>query len=64
VFEAAKAATIHPLAVAINRNAFVQLARSNFLGIFGPAIMAFEEAQRVKLPEDQGSRWKDAGRRF
>jgi acetyl-CoA carboxylase biotin carboxylase subunit len=32
--------------------------------IAAAAIMAFEEAQRVKLPEDLGSRWKDAGRVF
>jgi PPE-repeat protein len=41
-FETAQAATVHPLLVAANRNAFVQLVRSNFLGIFGPAIAAFE----------------------
>src|SRR5262245_51067475 len=43
VFEAARAATVHPLEVAANRNAFVQLVRSNFLGLNGPAIMAFED---------------------
>jgi len=32
--------------------------------IAAAAIMAFEEAQHVKLPEDQRSRWKDAGRLF
>lgn len=41
-FEAAQVATVHPLLVEANRSAFVQLVRSNFLGIFGPAIAAFE----------------------
>src|SRR5262245_26574945 len=41
-FEAAQAATIQPLVVAANRNAFVQLVRSNFLGLNAPAIMAAE----------------------
>ena len=31
--------------------------------IAAAAIMAFEDAQRVKLPEDGESRWKEAGRR-
>ncbi|HEX3581858.1 MAG TPA: acetyl-CoA carboxylase biotin carboxylase subunit [Thermoanaerobaculia bacterium] len=31
--------------------------------IAAAAIMAFEDAQRVKLPEDGASRWKEAGRR-
>ncbi len=42
MFEAARAATVHPLAVSANRNAFVQLIRSNFLGLNAPAIMAAE----------------------
>ncbi|WP_131805976.1 PPE family protein, partial [Mycobacterium alsense] len=41
-FEAAQAATVHPLLVEANRNAFVQLVRSNFLGLAGPAIAAAE----------------------
>ncbi|EUA86908.1 PPE family protein [Mycobacterium ulcerans str. Harvey] len=35
-------AMIHPLAVAANRNVFVQLVRSNFFGFNAPAIMAAE----------------------
>lgn len=42
VFEAARAATVHPEAVTANRSAFMQCVRSNFLGLFGPQIMAFE----------------------
>ncbi len=41
-FEAARMAMIHPLAVAANRNVFVQLVRSNFFGFNAPAIMAAE----------------------
>ena len=41
-FEAARAATVHPLAVAANRNAFVQLVQSNIFGFNAPAIMAAE----------------------
>src|SRR6516165_3931707 len=41
-FEAARAATIHPLAVAANRNSFMQAVRSNFFGLNAPAIAAFE----------------------
>ena len=41
-FEAARAATIHPLAVAANRNAFTQLVQSNWFGLNAPAIMAAE----------------------
>lgn len=43
-FETARAATIHPLAVEANRNAFVQLVRSNFLGLNAPAIAAAESS--------------------
>jgi PPE-repeat protein len=41
-FEAARAATIHPLAVAANRNGFVQLIMSNFFGQNAPSIAAAE----------------------
>jgi PPE-repeat protein len=41
-FEAARAATIHPLTVAANRNGFVQLILSNFFGQNAPAIAAAE----------------------
>jgi hypothetical protein len=42
VFEAARSAVVHPLEVAANRNVFVQLIRSNLLGLNAPAIMAAE----------------------
>ncbi|MHA7650269.1 PPE family protein [Mycobacterium sp. ML4] len=43
-FEAAKAATIHPQAIAANRQAFVQAVRSNFFGLNAPFIAAAEAA--------------------
>jgi len=52
-FEAAQAATIHPLAVAANRNTFVQLVMSNLFGQNAPAIAAaegvYEEAVALGL---------------
>ncbi|ORB87708.1 hypothetical protein B1987_20330, partial [Mycobacterium kansasii] len=42
VFEAARSAMVHPLAVVANRSVFIQLIRSNFLGLNAPAIMATE----------------------
>ncbi|WP_152344562.1 PPE family protein, partial [Mycobacterium tuberculosis] len=41
-FEAARAATMHPMLVAANRNAFVQLVLSNLFGQNAPAIAAAE----------------------
>lgn len=41
-FEAAQSATIHPLAVAANRNGLVQLVMSNLFGQNAPAIAAAE----------------------
>jgi PPE-repeat protein len=41
-FEAARAATVHPLAVAANRNGFMRLVMSNFFGQNAPAIAAAE----------------------
>lgn len=41
-FEAARAATIHPLQVSANRNGFVRLVLSNFFGFNAPAIAAAE----------------------
>lgn len=41
-FEAARAAMIHPLAVAANRNALVQLVLTNLFGQNAPAIAAAE----------------------
>ncbi|CCK65779.1 Conserved protein of unknown function, PPE family protein PPE62 (fragment) [Mycobacterium canettii CIPT 140070017] len=42
VFEAAKAAIVPPQVVAANREAFVALIRSNWLGLNAPAIAAVE----------------------
>ncbi len=42
VFEAAKAAVAHPMAVAANRAQLVSLVRSNLLGFNAPAIAATE----------------------
>ncbi|WP_239988010.1 PPE family protein, partial [Mycobacterium kansasii] len=47
-FDAARAATVHPLMVAINRNRFVQLVASNVLGLNAPAI-ASAEAQYEQM---------------
>ncbi|MCV7200286.1 PPE family protein, partial [Mycobacterium angelicum] len=41
-FEAAQAAVVHPVAVAANRNVFVQLVLSNIFGQNAPAIAAAE----------------------
>ena len=41
-FESALAATVHPLAVAANRNSTVQLAATNLFGQNAPAIAAME----------------------
>lgn len=44
IFEAAKAAVAHPVAVRANRVQFVSAVRSNFLGLNGPLIAAIEGA--------------------
>ncbi|WP_396890898.1 PPE family protein [Mycobacterium sp. Z3061] len=44
IFEAAKAAVAHPVAVRANRLQFVSAIRSNFLGLNGPLIAAIEGA--------------------
>jgi PPE-repeat protein len=41
-YESAFAATVHPMAVAANRNSFVQAVRSNWFGLNAPAIAGFE----------------------
>jgi PPE-repeat protein len=41
-FESAFAATVHPMAVAANRNSFVQAVMSNWFGLNAPAIAEFE----------------------
>ncbi len=41
-FEAAQAATVHPVAVAANRSQFVRLVFSNLFGLNAPAIAAAE----------------------
>ncbi|MHA7651534.1 PPE family protein, partial [Mycobacterium sp. ML4] len=42
VFEAARAAVIHPVEIALNRNRLISLARSNIFGLNAPAIAANE----------------------
>jgi PPE-repeat protein len=51
-FEAARAATIHPLAVAANRNGLVQLVMSNFFGQNAPAIAATEAQYEQMWAQD------------
>jgi PPE-repeat protein len=51
-FEAARAATIHPLIVAANRNGFVQLVLSNFFGQNAPAIAAAEADYEAMWAQD------------
>ncbi|MCV7124731.1 PPE family protein, partial [Mycobacterium lacus] len=51
-FEAARAAMIHPLAVAANRNAFVQLVLSNLFGQNAPAIAAAEALYEEMWAQD------------
>jgi PPE-repeat protein len=41
-FESAFAATVHPMAVAANRNSLVQAVMSNWFGVNAPAIAEFE----------------------
>jgi PPE-repeat protein len=49
VFEAAHAATVHPMAVAANRTTLVQLVRSNLLGFNAPAIAAWQRRRNRHL---------------
>ncbi len=42
MFEAARAATVVPAAVAANRNALVQMVLSNWFGLNAPAIAHIE----------------------
>jgi PPE-repeat protein len=51
-FEAARAATIHPLAVAANRNGLVQLVMSNFFGQNAPVIAATEAQYEQMWAQD------------
>lgn len=51
-FEAAQAATVHPLAVAANRNSFVQLVMSNLFGQNAPAIAAMESDYEQMWAQD------------
>ncbi len=52
VFEAARAAMIHPVAVAANRNVFVQLVLSNLFGQNAPAIAAAEGVYEQMWAQD------------
>jgi PPE-repeat protein len=51
-FEAAQAATVHPLLVAANRNGFVQLVMSNLFGQNAPAIAAAEAEYEQMWAQD------------
>ncbi|ARG56014.1 PPE family protein [Mycobacterium kansasii] len=51
-FEGARAATIHPLAVAANRNGLVQLILSNFFGQNAPSIAAVESEYEEMWAQD------------
>jgi len=51
-FEAARAATVHPLQVAANRNGLVQLVLSNVLGQNAPAIAAAEAEYEQMWAQD------------
>jgi PPE-repeat protein len=51
-FEAALAATVHPLQVAANRNGFVQLVLSNLFGQNAPAIAAAEAEYEQMWAQD------------
>ena len=51
-FEAAQAATIHPLVVAANRNGLVQLVMSNLFGQNAPAIAAAEAEYEQMWAQD------------
>jgi PPE-repeat protein len=51
-FEAAQAATIHPLAVAANRNSMVRAVMSNWFGLNAPAIAEFEAEYEVMWARD------------
>ncbi len=51
-FEAARAATIHPLVVAANRNGLVRLVTSNFFGQNAPAIAAVEAEYEQMWAQD------------
>ncbi|KZS84110.1 hypothetical protein A4G31_18205 [Mycobacterium persicum] len=51
-FEAARAATIHPLAVAANRDGLVQLILSNFFGQNAPSIAAVEAEYEQMWAQD------------
>jgi PPE-repeat protein len=52
VFEAAQAATVHPMLVAANRNGFVQLVMSNLFGQNAPAIAAAEAEYEQMWAQD------------
>ncbi|KAA1249056.1 PPE domain-containing protein, partial [Mycobacterium simiae] len=51
-FEAARAATIHPLVVGANRKGLVQLVLSNFFGQNAPAIAAAEAQYEAMWAQD------------
>jgi PPE-repeat protein len=54
-FEAARAATVHPLLVAANRNGLVDLVMSNLFGQNAPAIAAVEAEYEQMWAQDVGA---------
>src|SRR5271156_6953351 len=52
VFEAAQAATVHPLLVAANRTQLVSLVNTNLLGLNAPAIAAVESEYEQMWAQD------------
>ena len=55
IFEAAKAAITHPMAIAANRQTLVQLVRSNLFGFAAPAIAACEGAYDAMWAKNIGT---------
>lgn len=55
VFESARAAMVHPLAVTANRNGLVQLVMSNLFGQNAPAIAATESEYEQVWAQDVGA---------
>ncbi len=51
-FESAFAATVHPMAVAANRNSFGQAVTSNWFGLNAPAIAEFEAEYETMWARD------------
>ncbi|WP_156764613.1 PPE family protein, partial [Mycobacterium sp. 1081908.1] len=51
-FEAARAATVHPMMVQLNRNSLVQMVMSNWFGLNAPAIAQLEGDYEAMWAQD------------